>query len=670
MSHRRWLFWLLAGLVAALATGRFVSAAHHHQQGQRIPGGLEGGVAWINTGGPIHLEDLRGKIVLLDFWTFCCINCHHVLPELAKLEEKYKNELVVIGVHTPKFPAEHETENIRKKVREYGIKHPVINDANMVLWNRFNVQSWPTLALIDAKGNYLGAVAGEGHGPQLDEFLGELIAKHEAKGEMDKSPVHFALEQDKAPPEGPLRFPGKIVADAEHDRLFIADTGHNRIVITDLKGKAQDVVGNGEPALKDGGYAQASFNRPQGMCLLDDDLYVADVENHAVRAIHLKDKQVETVAGTGKQSYQRQGSGPARTTALSSPWDVIPVPGTRSLAIAIAGVHQIWKLDLDQDVVGVMAGTGGEDVVDGPYDQALFAQPSGLATDGKHLFVADSEVSGIRSVDLDPAHPVVTTIIGTGLFDKGDVDGKYPGARLQHCLGLAYGDGHLYVADTYNNKIKICNPKARTVHALVGSRKPGHGDNPPHFDMPGGLSLAGPTLYVADTNNHAIRTVNLETKAVSTLALSGLAPPSSTAPRTPRFLNPKALAAAPARVAPGKLVTLAVTLTLARNFHLNGETAMPYLVQSPDHPEALDASLAHGGKFEKPATEVQIKVPLAKPAAAGESLTLKLSLGTFVCKKGSDGFCKPQSYAWTIPVTFEAGAGERIELTNAGGKGQ
>ena len=256
---------------------------------------LAGGVGWINSA-PIRLEDLRGKVVLLDFWTYCCINCHHVLPDLARLEEKYKNELVVIGVHTAKFFAERDTENIRRKVREYHIKHPVINDAKQTLWDRFGVASWPTLVLLDVDGSYVGSVSGEGHFDILDKAIGRLVREHKVKGDLNVSPVKFFPEIEK-PDDTPLLFPGKVVADAAGKRLFIADTAHSRLVITDLNGKKAQAIGIGEEGFVDGPYDQAKFNRPQGMCLVENTLYVADTENHALRAVDLGKKSVRTVAG-------------------------------------------------------------------------------------------------------------------------------------------------------------------------------------------------------------------------------------------------------------------------------------------------------------------------------------------------------------------------------------
>jgi thiol-disulfide isomerase/thioredoxin len=312
-----------------------------YQQGG-VPS-LKGGTGWINSG-PIDLAELRGKIVLLDFWTFCCINCHHVLPDLAKLEEKYKNELVVIGVHSAKFEAERNTENIRRKVGEYRIKHPVINDANMTIWRRFEVESWPTLVLIDADGKYLGRIAGEGHYEQLDKIIGRLVEQHRAKGELNLAPLKFSAEMER-PSTGPLLFPGKVLADPKGKRLFVADTGHNRIVQADLDGARPIVIGDGEEGFEDGALAKARFNRPQGICLDGEVLYVADTENHAIRAVDLKAGSVATVAGIGSQAREIQVvpfSGPAKTTALSSPWDVVMLPGERAVYIAMAGPHQIW----------------------------------------------------------------------------------------------------------------------------------------------------------------------------------------------------------------------------------------------------------------------------------------------------------------------------------------
>jgi DNA-binding beta-propeller fold protein YncE len=618
---------------------------------------LDGGVGWLNSAGPIRLEELRGKVVLLDFWTYCCINCHHVLPDLARLEAKYPNELVVIGVHTAKFFAERDTENIRRKVREYGIKHPVVNDADQVIWSRFNVESWPTLVLIDPTGDVLGAVSGEGHYALLDKLIGQLVAKHRAKGDLNSTPIRFFPEDEK-PDNTPLLFPGKVTADLEGNRLFIADTAHNRIVITNLQGKSAKVVGSGIPGLVDGPPDKAAFHRPQGMCLAGQNLYVADTENHAIRAIDLKTMHVATVAGNGQQSHRHAGNGPGKSTPLNSPWDVIPQPGSHALLIAMAGPHQIWRYDIDSEIVGVWAGTGAENIVDGTLTTAAFAQPSGLAIDkeGAHLYVADSEVSGIRSITLDKRNHRVETIVGVGLFGFGDVDGLGEEVRLQHCLGIAYGGGKLFIADSYNNKIKVCDPRSRTVETLVGARQPGQGDNPARFYQPGGLSVAGSHLYVADTNNHAIRVVDLKEKTVRTLEIAGLTPPSP-ATRAPSFPNAQIIAVPAAKVAPSRSLTLDVNLPLAPEFKVNADAPMPYLVETSGAAGRLaDEPPIGGGKISPPKRKFPVTISLATPLSAGDKFDLKFSVSAFVCNEGSN-LCQVKSYIWTVPVRV-AGDGE------------
>jgi thiol-disulfide isomerase/thioredoxin len=625
---------------------------------------LEGGVGWINTAGPIHLEQLRGKVVLLDFWTYCCINCHHVLADLSYLEDKYKNELVVIGVHTAKFAAEKDTANIRKKVAEYRIKHPVINDANMVLWQRFGVESWPTLAVIDAKGEYKGSVSGEGHRAELDAYIGKLIAQQKALGEINETPIKFFPESEK-PHEGNLLYPGKVLADAEGKRLFISDTGNNRIVISDLSGQVKQVVGNGEEGLADGSFDQARFNRPQGMCLVDEKLYVADTENHAIRAIDLKAERVDIVAGTGKQSHEIPRASDPLKTGLNSPWDILRIPGTKTLAIAMAGPHQIWTFDLTGNAISVWAGQGTEGIKDGPLASAWFAQPSGLATDGRSVFVADSEVSGVRQIPIGFGTPMVQTVVGVGLFGFGDVDGRGPTVRLQHCLGVAYADGKLFIADTYNNKIKVCDPKTRVVKTFLGAHTPGLKDDPPQFDEPGGLSAAGETLFVADTNNHAIRAVDLNSKKVTTLKLEGLKAPKP-AKQKPSFPNAVALKAPAVQLEPGDHVKLDVEIGLPKGFKVNAEAPMSYVVESPTDPTALAPEApTDGAQINPPADHFSVSVPLAKAASAGQSLSLKVSVASYACRQGSEGLCTVKSYIWTVPITFSAGGADRVNLTTA-----
>jgi DNA-binding beta-propeller fold protein YncE len=482
---------------------------------------LTGGVDWLNIAksdknrDPIKIEDLKGRVVLLDFWTLCCINCIHVLPDLAKLEAKYPGVLVVIGVHSPKFENEKKTESIRKAILRYEIKHPVINDADMKVWRRYGIRSWPSLVLIDPEGNYYGQLSGEGVYEVLDEHIGKLVKEYKERKLLKEDPIDFALVKESAPT--PLYFPGKVLADEKSNRLFIADSTHHRIVITDLDGKKIAIAGAGGAGYKDGSFEEAKFSDPQGMALDGEKLYVADRKNHSIRLVDLKNQTVKTIAGIGEQDRaDRQVGGPALKTGLNSPWDLLLHNGT--LFIAMAGHHQIWSYDPVKMTVRPYAGNGREDLEDGKLFESSFAQPSGLATDGKYLYVADSEISAIRAVPFDVAKDV-KTVVGEGLFEFGDVDGVGPKVRLQHALGVAYRDKLLYVADTYNSKIKTIDPATRTCTTWFGD------GTSKQLSEPGGLSFAGDKLYVADTNNHRVVVIDAKTKTATALNLQGVEAP-------------------------------------------------------------------------------------------------------------------------------------------------
>ncbi len=502
---------------------------------QPLPEGME----WINTAAPIELRQLRGKFVLLDFWTYCCINCMHVLPELKKLEHAYPNELVVIGVHSAKFDGEKDSQNIKDAVARYKIEHPVLNDSEMLLWKRFGIRSWPTLLLIDPEGYAVWARSGEATFEQLDAVLKKAMPYYKRRNLLDATPLKLDVKGQPAPTT-PLRFPGKVLADETGGRLFIADSNHNRIVVAGLNGKLIETIGAGTAGRTDGDYRAAQFQQPQGMALSGENLFVADTENHLIRKIDLTAKRVTTVAGLGHQSRETppmRGMVDPLKTPLSSPWALWVHDD--DLYIAMAGPHQIWRMLLDGSGIRVYSGSGLEDVVDGPLAPrsayqtgfAAFAQPSGLTSDGRWIYVADSEGSSIRAVPLDPQKDV-KTVVGTShlpaarLFTFGDVDGRAPQVRLQHPLGVTYFDGMLYVADTYNNKIKVIDPADGTTRTLAGSGKPGRSDDPPTFDEPAGISAAAGKLYVADTNNHLIRVIDLrDGNRAWTLTITGLKPP-------------------------------------------------------------------------------------------------------------------------------------------------
>jgi thiol-disulfide isomerase/thioredoxin len=466
------------------------------------------------------MEDLRGKLVLLDFWTYCCINCQHVLPQLRKLEERFPNELVVIGVHSGKFPAEGNTFNLRQAVMRHDLRHPVVNDRGFVVWRAYAVRAWPTLVLVDPDGIVIGVTSGEVDAGKFGDGIERIIQALDAHGKLDRTPLPLLLEKQRQP-ETLLSFPAGIFADPEHDRLFVADTEHHRVLQFGLMDrKLQAAWGSGEPGLRDGVASKARFQSPRGMALVDGALLVADTENHAIRRISLETGGVSLLAGTGRQAQPWPVETIGRETALNSPWDLERVEN--SLFIAMAGSHQIWRMDLITGWMTLFAGDGREALKDGPPAEARLAQPSALSSDGERLWWVDSESSSLRSAPLKGTGETETWA-GEGLFDFGDVEGDRRKARLQHPLGVTCLDGLVYVADSYNHRLKLLDPGSGLIRRFSGNGEPGlqDGDTPEEacYWEPGAVHAAGDRLYVADTNNCVVRVVDRGAGAGMTMDL-------------------------------------------------------------------------------------------------------------------------------------------------------
>ena len=618
---------------------------------------ITGGRGWLTTDKPLTIAALKGKVVLLDFWTYGCINCIHIIPDLKRLEHKYANQLVVIGVHSAKFDNEKDTENIRRIILRYEIEHPVYNDADYKVWQSYGVRAWPTQVLIDPAGYVIGAVSGEGNYELIDQVIAKAVAEFRKRGELNEAPLRLALERAKVG-DLPLAFPGKILADARSDRLFIADSNHNRLVVTKLDGSLIETIGSGAPGASDGAFAKASFNRPQGLALDGDSLYVADTENHLIRRVDLKSKTVATVAGTGQQTRDYFKQGPARTIALSSPWDLQLVE--RQLYITMAGTHQIWKLDLDKQEVSTSAGSGREAREDGALLAAGFAQPSGITSDGKKLYIADSESNIIRAIDL--ASGQVETIAGGDLFDFGDIDGAGDDVRLQHPLGVVAFNDKLLIADTYNHKIKELDPKARTVKSFLGTGKPGQADGDvASFYEPAGLSIANGKLFVADTNNHAVRLIDLKTKQASTLNIRGLEPPALTArvdlPATESVPNVEEIKLDPQKLRTASNGELVINVELPTGYHLNPAASQRYrvLVEKGEQQLGLvSASITGviGRELERSQALKNPKLPLRIPFHAFDpgAAELRVQLTLFYCREDNTGTCRIKTLVWRAPV--------------------
>jgi thiol-disulfide isomerase/thioredoxin/sugar lactone lactonase YvrE len=609
---------------------------------------ITGGRGWLNTDKPLSLEALKGKVVLLDFWTYGCINCIHIIPDLKKLEEKYANQLVVIGVHSAKFQNEKETENIRRIILRYEIEHPVYNDSEYAVWQSYGVRAWPTQVLIDPAGYVIGGVSGEGNYEDIDQAIAKTVEEFRKKGQLNEEPLKLVLERAKVGAL-PLAFPGKVLADTNRDRLFIADSNHNRIVVTKLDGTLVETIGTGNIGAADGPFDKATFYRPQGMALAGDNLYIADTENHLLRRVDLKTRTVETIAGTGLQSRRALfKSGPGRTVALNSPWDLELIG--RVLYIAMAGPHQIWKMDLETNEVSTFAGSGREARLDGPLLQSGFAQPSGIASDGKNLYIADSESNIIRAIDVEGG--TVKTIVGGDLFEFGDVDGSGDDVRLQHPLGvISFGD-KLLIADTYNHKIKQLDPKKQTVTTLFGTGKPGQQDGTSaSFYEPGGLALANNKLYVADTNNHAIRVVDLKTKRVSTLRINGLTPPAQNMQALETAVGPNAeeVKSASQKLRAGADAALQIDVELPAGYHLNPLAPQRYKVSVDGKSVSIDESQA-----SRTAKDLRLPVRIPLKAATAGPATVRAQVTLFYCREDNTGTCRIKTLVWQVPVEVTA----------------
>lgn len=477
------------------------------------------GFHWLNVSRPLRLHaDLQGRFVLLDFWTYCCINCMHVLPDLKRLEKEFP-ELVVVGVHSAKFDNEQEEENIRAAILRYDIEHPVLIDEGYRVWQLYDAHAWPTFVLIGPRGDILWRSSGEGIYEALAPRLREW--KEAYKAELRREPLPLRLEKHTRA-TGLLAFPGKLTVahrSSSSPLLYFTDSNHNRIIGITAEGEVVEVIGTGSEGWKDGSFEEAEFFRPQGLVYdpAQDALYVADTENHLIRRISFKERRVETIAGTGKQARRLVRAGQGPHLPLNSPWDVALVGKT--LYIAMAGFHQLWAMDTHTLQAEVVAGSGYENLTDGSAVVAALAQPSGLAPspDGR-LYFADSETSSIRFLEKGQ----VRTVVGKGLFDFGYRDGALQEALFQHPIGITYHEGVLYVADTYNHAIRRIDLRTGTVVTLVGTGKRGYADGPAshaRLNEPNDLVWVNGRLYFTDTNNHLLRVYDPANGEVSTLEL-------------------------------------------------------------------------------------------------------------------------------------------------------
>ena len=486
---------------------------------------------FVNFSGSISMDALRGRIVVLDFWTYCCINCMHMVPVFKHVEDRRRDGRVVfVGIHSAKFDGENDEANVAEAIARYGISHPVVLDKDRRIWKAYSVNAWPTIVIVDSDGIVRYRKAGEQSEAQLEEEIRKIeirVRKHPASGRR-LSRISWVRKSAVRNRESFLNFPSKISFRGGHGGAFaLSDSGNGRILIGWIKGnkaEVSDIIGNGRFNGKP--MKSASFANPQGLCWLPDGrILVSDTGNHSLKAISIGSKKgVQTVAGTGKKGqYVRFGRRmEGLKTDMNSPWDVTFSEWEGLAFIAMAGLHQIWTLDLENGYLEVFAGNGYENLIDDRRRNAEFAQPSGIFAYGKRVYTADSESSSIRSIPLDL--DFVSTIIGRGLFVYGDKAGQLPDAMLQHPMGICKEGKKIYVADTYNGAVKVIDEERKNVTRLVGRPHAGSecrfGDKEcDAFGLyePNDVKVYRGQLYITDTNNHMLRVFDLSRKVLKTV---------------------------------------------------------------------------------------------------------------------------------------------------------
>ncbi|MDE3038855.1 MAG: hypothetical protein KGJ21_10465, partial [Pseudomonadota bacterium] len=547
-------------------------------------------------------------------------------------------KITVIGVHSAKFANERDTGNIRNAILRYGIHHPVVNDFDFKIWQGFGVHAWPTFILINPNGMIENMYSGEGNRDAVAADIETLIKKYD--GKINTSPLPIALEKDKTAPTV-LRFPGKLAYTADFNgkpALFVSDSGHNRIVVTAIDGKIIETIGSGKTGHEDGAFDTASFNTPQGIIYSKGILYIADTNNHELRAADFKTRMVTTLAGTGRQGSDRGvKNAPALSTALSSPWDLAFYPDDKHIAVAMAGTHQLWSYDVAGQTVGVIAGNGRESIDDGRYPYNSLSQPSGLSASGGTLYFVDAETSSLREFE----NGGVRTLIGTGLFDFGYREGKQGTALMQHPLGLYADAVEVYVADAYNHSIRRYDVKTGALSNFAGRGVRGDKDGAleqAEFNEPNDVLKIGDTIYVADTNNNAIRVINLKTKTVSTLAVSEAAAAPQFSGSLPNLEKTGAMTVAP---------DAAVHLALKSGWHINA-----------DAPSALvlfDSARKAVASFDR---EALVRKSVALPNLKSGDYRLQGTL--YYCEDKAGSQCLLKSF--DIPVQVKAGGKSEVVL--------
>lgn len=600
------------------------------------------GDSWLGTTSQdLTIDSFRGRFLLLDFWTLCCVNCHHVLAELRELEKKFADVLTVVGVHSPKFEHEKLSDTVRQAIYRHDIEHPVLNDPDMSTWAAYGVRAWPTLVLVDPTGNRIATYSGEGHGHAIEALLLELIPKFEASGELNRG---TGVYRPVPKPVGTFSQPGKIASIPPYyqalfngaDLLVSSSAAHCLEAIHHTQPEVSLWrAGSGQRGWADGDFLTSRFAEPYGVAWMspaDADtlgfhLVLTDTANHLLRAINLETQSVSTVAGTGKQWMQQEPtSGPARKVSLTTPWDVL-VDGTTAI-VSMAGDHRLWWCDLATSTVGVFAGTSNEGLVDGSLDASWFAQPSALWGSADDFWVVDAETSALRRV----ADGEVRTVVGRGLYDFGHLDGSGDVALMQHPLGgVSLPDGSVAIADSYNGAIRRYNPQTNMMTTLHR-----------------GLQEPSDIALVTDGSDIKLAVVEAAANRVAVVSL----PPDSV-----HHGEALRLVREPISVKPGVL-TVAITFAPPpgqKKDERYGPSTQLVVSSTP-------RTLIEEGSGRS--VELERQVVIADNAQSG---ILHVQAKGASCEEGENAACHIHQQDWGIPIVVSSDGTSTVTLTLSGG---
>ncbi len=514
--------WLVAlGVLAALGAIPAQAKTQADAAAIRLPADPLGTVVrhadWVNVAEPLVPDDLHGRVVLLNFWRFGCADCLSEMEGIAQLEKIYGTQLVVVGIHSWQFKEELSDEAISHAMVANGVQHPVANDANQAIAKAFRVTQWPTQILLNPRGGIEAVYAGEGHFDEMQAAIQRMAKLY--SGHLRHDPVKLRGDNTVYTL---LDYPGGIAYLPMYRNapaLAVADTGHDRVVVSDLQGKVLEVIGSGAQGHSDGIFEDARFSRPEGVAVHGELVYIADTGNHLLRLANLSTRKVVTLAGTGALAAgPLKETQPAAKSMLASPWALALWPDENHVAIAMAGNNQLWSYNVADKTVSLLAGSGDKGQQDGPAASAKLAQPSGLAALGNRLFFTDAQTSTLRVLEKGQ----VKTLAGDAAGTAGYKTGPKGGGLMQHPMGLAAVGDMVFIADSYNHAIRAFDLKKGLLENLAGGGESGKANgagSKASFSQPQGLAAQGGSLFVADTDNSAVRVVEVQGQKVSPLAV-------------------------------------------------------------------------------------------------------------------------------------------------------